>query len=92
MLVAFNRFASEGHLAEALGKTRWRPQGNFAKRAPQAPSPRIFCGLFRQATLTTPPMSTKFFSTSDARRSSSGQRLRASATTQHLQFHAECAC
>ena len=92
MLAAFNRFASEGHLAEALGKTRLELQGNFAKHAPQAPSLRIFCGLFRQATLTTPPMSTKFFSTSDARRSSSGQRLRANATTQHLQFRAECAC
>ena len=72
MLVAFNRFASEGHLAEALGKTCWRLQGNFAKRLRFASS----AGFFRQATLTAPPMSTKFFSTSNARRSSSGQRLR----------------
>lgn len=54
MLVAFNKFASEGHLAEALGKTRLGLQGNFAKRAPQAPSPRIFCGLFPPGDARSP--------------------------------------
>ena len=54
MLAAFNRFASEGHLAKTLGKTRWRLQGNFAKRAPQAPSPRIFCGLFPPGDARSP--------------------------------------